>query len=348
MHTAISVRAEGDRTYLEGVEPLSWGTGEMCEFASALTRMLRCAGEEVPYHYVMGVTGVAFRFTFGAELWNPGFYGFASVAADEHDLIRRAFASVGYGYHLHPRGDQTEDVKRIARSLANGAAVMLEGCVVDASDWVLITGADGDALLGVSPYSPFGKGERFKDYDVIRDWHPKTVEYIILGERAERPPEADIYSDALRLAEELVRTPHVADRITGLRGYEVLAAALREEEYSEETLGWRYLCLLCYNMMLDDHRSAAPFLRDAAEALPRWRTELHRAADCYERSCELRDRLEDLVPSNFSEEAQKRVLDPNVRDEYARVILEIRDIEESGVSCVEQALAVSSKQERRF
>jgi hypothetical protein len=346
MNTNVKTITGGPRTYLEGIQPGFWSAGEMCEFASAMTSMLHCVGEEVPYHYVMGVTGVAFRFTFGPELWNPGFYGFAGVAADVQDLIRRAFAAVGYGYSHHAPGDRTEDMRRIRASLDRGLAVMLKGYVVDASDWVLITGYDGDVLLGTSPYSPYGGGERFRGYDVIREWHPKTEGYILLGEKGERPPAADIYGDALRLAVDLVRTPQVADRYTGLKAYEVLAAALREGEFredaerEEDTLGFRYLCVLCYNMMLDDHRSAAPFLNDAANVLPQCASALLEAAGHYERSCELRDRLEGLVPSNFSEEAQKRLLDPNVRDEYARVILEIRDVEEAAISCVEQALAL--------
>lgn len=96
-------------------------------------------------------------------------------------------------------------------------------------------------------------------------------------------------------------------------------------------------------MMLDDHQCAAPFLRDAACVLPSCAAHLLEAAGHYERSCELRNRLEDLLPSNFSQEAQRRVLDANVRDEYARVILQIRDAEETGISCIEQALAVSGE-----
>ena len=107
------VRTEGTKVYLDGVEPMSWSGGEMCEFASALTRTLACVGESVPYHTVMGATGVAFRFTIGSELWKPGFYGFENVAADVHDLIRRAFAAVGYGYHLHAKGDMADDLARL-------------------------------------------------------------------------------------------------------------------------------------------------------------------------------------------------------------------------------------------
>jgi len=170
-------------------------------------------------------------------------------------------------------------------------------------------------------------------------------EYIILGSQCGRREAATIYTEALRLAVDLVRTRQVAERYTGLRAYEVLASALRDEEFAEDAdreedkPGFRYLCVLCYNMMLDDHRSAAPFLRDAAEALPECGTELIRAAGCYEQSCELRDQLEGIMKSDFSPDAQKRLLDPDVRDEYARTILLIRDSDEQGISHIEQALA---------
>ena len=117
MSTAISLKSEGDRAYLDGFRPMSWGTGEMCEFASALTRMLDCVGESVPYHYVLGVTGAAFRFTIGRELWNPGFYGFELVAEDYLDLIRRAFAAVGYAYDWHAKGDLADDARALVEQL---------------------------------------------------------------------------------------------------------------------------------------------------------------------------------------------------------------------------------------
>ena len=343
MISPVTVKTEGTKVYLDGIEPMCWSTGEMCELASALTRTLACVGEEVPYHTVMGVTGVAFRFTIGSELWNPGFYGFENVAADVYDLIRRAFAAVGHGYQLHAKGDLADDLARIARSIDDGVAVMLKGNVIDASDWALITGHDGDVLLGMSPYSQGERGEQFQGYDVIREWHPKTREYIILGQKGQRPPAADIYAEALRLAVELVRTPRVADRSTGLRAYEVLAAELREDEFrrdargKEDCLWFGYLCVLCYNMMLDDHKAAEPFLRDAASALPECSAELTKAAECYKRSLELRGQLEGILPSNFSKEAQQKLLDPSVRDEFARVLLEIRDAEEAGIACIERA-----------
>ncbi|MCE5217144.1 hypothetical protein LLH03_08935 [bacterium] len=343
MSRAISLKTEGNRTYLEGVRPLDWSTGEMCEFASALTRMVECVGEEVPYHSIMGVTGVAFRFTMGHELWNPGFYGFESVSADVHDLFRRAFDAVGYRYRWHPRGNRAEDLQRITDSISRGLAVMLRGHVVDASDWVLITGYEsgGDILLGSSPY---GGPNRFRGYDVIKDWHGQTREYLTLGAKCEALPLPLVYTEALQLAVELVRTPEIGGRHAGLKAYEVLASTLRNPEFAQEVeredngLWFRYLCVLCYNMMLDDHTSAAPFLRDAAQALPGGGTELLLAAEGYERSCELRYQLEDILKSDFSQEAQQRLLDPEVRERYAQTLLEIRDSDAQAVSHIEQSL----------
>ena len=345
---AVRLKTEGTRTYLEGFRPLDWGTGEMCEFASALTRTLACVGEDVSYHTVMGVTGVAFRFTMGPELWNPGFYGFEGVSPDVQDLVRRAFSAVGYEYRWYPKSEHADDLKRITESIDRGVAVMLKGCVIDASDWVLVGGYDTDdgLLFGSSPY---GKRDKpLPGLDPMPDWHAKTKQYIILGATCERPAAETMYTEALRLAVSLVRTPQDAPPYTGLKAYEVLASALRGKEYPEEAerqedKPWfRYLCLLCYNMMLDDHKSAPPFLKDAAAALPACGVELARAAECYERGGELRGRLDAILPGNFSQEAQKRVLDPAVREEYAKVILAIRDAEESGISHVERAL------ERRY
>ena len=41
---------EGAKVYIEGVRMVSWDTGEMCEFASALVSAMDCLGKSVPYH----------------------------------------------------------------------------------------------------------------------------------------------------------------------------------------------------------------------------------------------------------------------------------------------------------
>jgi hypothetical protein len=41
---------EGCKRYIEGVRKIAWDTGEMCEFAAALTSAIHCLGEDIPYH----------------------------------------------------------------------------------------------------------------------------------------------------------------------------------------------------------------------------------------------------------------------------------------------------------
>jgi len=176
------------------------------------------------------------------------------------------------------------------------------------------------------------------------DWHAKTCETITLGAKCERPSPEAIYTEALHLAVRLMRTSPDAEPYTGLNAYDMLVSALREEEYPEdaeraEDKPWfRYLCLLCYNMMLDDHRSAPPFLRDAAAALPTCSADLLQAAERYEQSGTLRNELDAVLPCDFSQDAQRKVLDPAVREAFARTILRIRDVEAAGIARIEKAL----------
>ena len=70
------VKKEGSKVYIEGVRQVTWDTGEMCEFASCLVVALQALGEDISYEYVMGTSGVAFRFTI-----NPGQFDFGNGAA---------------------------------------------------------------------------------------------------------------------------------------------------------------------------------------------------------------------------------------------------------------------------
>jgi hypothetical protein len=76
-----TVKREGSKVYIEGVRRLSWDTGEMCEFASALVAALEVRGERVAYPYVMGTSGAAFRFTLNPGAWNFGNYGIRNMTA---------------------------------------------------------------------------------------------------------------------------------------------------------------------------------------------------------------------------------------------------------------------------
>lgn len=74
MSTVIN---EGAKVYIAGVRRISWDTGEMCEFASTLVSALGALGESISYHYLMGTSGAAFRFTLKPGAWDLAIMGSA-------------------------------------------------------------------------------------------------------------------------------------------------------------------------------------------------------------------------------------------------------------------------------
>lgn len=341
------VRKEGNKVYIEGVRRISWATGEMCEFALALTVSMECMGEDIPYHFVMGASGVAFRFVLFPDRWEESNYYIIHLAADKYEPIRRAFEAVGYEFTIFERSSEEDDLARIMASIDRGIPIIAFG-VVGPSDCSIITGYDdgGEVLLGWSTYQDIPH-----DHNIPHDptgyfrkpnWHENTRGFILIGSKVERPPLRQIYIDALKWAVKVVRTPKVIDRDTGLEAYKIWANEMTQEKYfpvgDMQVIFQRYLSTLCNLMMIDDHRSAVEFLRQVAEDERDLAPDLLAAADCYDEACKLKDDLNDLVRGDFSEEAQKRLADPEIRNKYARIILQIRDKEEEAISHIEHAL----------
>ena len=117
-----TVRNEGGKVCIEGVRKVSWDTGEMCEFASSLLSAMLCLGEDVSYPYIVGTSGVAFRFTLTRGECEFGDYSIRNVAPDSHEPVRRVFRALGYECLLHDKGAKADDAARIMASIARGAS----------------------------------------------------------------------------------------------------------------------------------------------------------------------------------------------------------------------------------
>ncbi|MEW6752841.1 MAG: hypothetical protein AB1505_17955 [Candidatus Latescibacterota bacterium] len=178
---------QGSRVYIEGVPRLTWASGEMSEFAAALRNVLQHRGDVVPYHFIMGTSGIAFRFVVRPQAWDPG-----NFPADD-----------------------------------------------------------------------------------------------------------------------------------------------------EQIMGLRYLSTAVNMTMIRDHGAIAPFLRQAAVETPELAAGLAPAIDCYSRLRPLTDRLACCMPDTFSPEAIPRVRDPAIRQEYAGIVLHMRDHMEAGIRSIEQFLGAA-------
>ena len=321
----------------------------MCEFVSALTAALASLGENIPYHYVMGVSGAAFRFTLNPGEWDPRNYGIRNISADPYEPVRRAFEAVGYEFSVFQTTSKRDDMARIRASIDSGTPVLAFG-VVGPSDCCIVTGYDdgGEVLLGWSTFQDIQD-----DHNIPHDstgyfrkpgWYdnPHTDGYILIGAKAERPSDRAIHLAALKWAVHLVRMPRIGHRCTGLEGLRAWAEEMTQEKcFSEgntQVLGHRYLSTSINMTMLDDHRSAVPFLRRVADEERDLAPDLFLAADCYGEACRLRDSLDDYIREDFSEEALRGIADPDKRTAYAHILLQIRDREEDGICYIERAL----------
>ena len=342
-----AVKRENDKVYIEGVRKVSWDTGEMCEFASSLTSALNCLGEDVPYYYVMGTSGVAFRFTLNPGEWDFGNYGVRNIAGDPNEPIRRAIKAAGYEFTICDKATKQEDAQRIMSSIDRGIPVLAYP-VVGPSDCCVISGYDegGEVLLGWSTYQDIPD-----DHNIPHDatgyfrkpgWHDNLSGYILLGAKKERPPLRAVYLDALKWAVHLLRTPEIRDNRTGLVGLKLWAEEMTQEQYfpagDGDVLGHRYVSAAINLTMLRDHCHAEPFLRQAAEVEPDFQPELSQAADCYSEVKRIRASMDDLINDNFSEKAMQAIGDPEVRRAYADKILQIRDQEAQAAAFIERLL----------
>ncbi len=96
----------------------------------------------------------------------------------------------------------------------------------------------------------------------------------------------------------------------------------------EDILGQRYVSAAINMTMLRDHCVAQPFLRQAAADVPEFAPELSRAADLYAEVARLRERMDALISDNFSPPALKAIRYAGIRQDYATLILQIREIVE--------------------
>ena len=296
------------KVYIEGVRKVSWDTGEMCEFASSFVSAMNSLGEDIPYDYVMGTSGVAFRFTLNPGEWDFGNYSIRNIAPDLYAPIRRAFAAAGYACTLYEPGSFQDDAAKIMDSIDRGCP----GAGISRG-WALrllhSSPATMKAVRCCSAGAPIKTSRmtttsRMTSPDTSANPAGTRIIPVHLDRCKGRPPSA-----ARRLpgCAEMGRLSdaHAGNvaKATGLEGLRVWAEEMTQEKYfpagDDAVLGQRYVSAAINMTMLRDHCLAEPFLRRAA-----------RMCLIFNPSCpgqrivtpksRLRDGMDDLIADNFS------------------------------------------------
>jgi hypothetical protein len=336
-------------------------------FPSCLAACLRYMGEEYPWltgqeHgrawrdnwaniYILAHSGMAFGLR-----WREGWHmdnADHMMANDPNEIIRRAFAAVGYTYEIvHQRGTPEDEMiyrQRIEAALAAGRPVLAFG-VVGPPECCLITGYDesGDVIMGWNFFQglpPWNAGLEFEPTGQFRkrNWFAETWSLIVVGEKTGRPKAGPLNRETLRWALTVARTPKVYDHHTGHAAYTAWAnqladdaafagkneAALREQHEAHNNV---------VGMLAECRWYASRWLRTIAPDEPAMAPALLAAAACFEQEHALMWKVWGAVGGNGHPDAWAALARPEVRRQVVELILQAREQDVEAAAHLERAL----------
>jgi len=297
-------------------------------------------GKKYEYDDLAAISGCAFRACAPRQGMIPGTYNVANDLA----IIEHTFHMLGYQATLHNRSEYETDRKLIMDSIDNGIPVLTFNGVVNCSDCCLIAGYDDDGavLLG---WSPFAYGP--PDHDELADitgyfrksnWHDgffkeANGKILIIGEPAKPLSEEETVRESLKMAVKLIRgtASQNTDALTGYAGHTRYAELICRDTDNWFMLNLMVVCMDCN--VFQDKVYVAPFLRKAKLVLKDKAEVLEECAKIYDRIAALRHEMTRYVADDLS--TGERILDKEIRNQYAQRVYQIRDLEKSAADLLD-------------
>jgi len=341
---------QDERAVLLGVPRIGYDV-HLCPFPGALYAWLQFMQERADYDYLMGVTGACFRRLYQRD--DGGNVDLMYLSPEPHT---RALRALGYAWREIP-ADAQALLGALRTAVAAGRPLIAFG-IVGPPEAGLLTGYDegGQVLIGWSYFQNMpataGPLEREANgYYRLRGWalpagcHAAFAALDIVGRAS--GPRADpraVCLAALDWAVDLAcaaERPGVPDHVSGLAAYDAWANGLESDaDYpagDAEVMATRLMVHADQCTMLVERRSAAAFVRQAADVLPEVAGPLESAAQEYERAAGEMPGIwlwgEDMGPHALHD-LQK----PATRRSIARRVRLARDAEARAVEQLQRAL----------
>lgn len=137
---AYEVKTANGGSYIDGVSMLKWGEWRDNTYVGAITMAMDIIGQPVGYEYVMGVTGLCFRFGM-SEDWCPG-----APLAQHGPLMDDNNTNAAIGVVIYSISDSNERDKKLRDELDTGRPVICMG-QNGPPEWGLLTGYTGDGSI---------------------------------------------------------------------------------------------------------------------------------------------------------------------------------------------------------
>lgn len=243
-----------DRVFIDKIPKLEWGKNTDNSFIRSTQLALNALGENYSYEYLMGISGVAFRFHYKAD-W-------CASAADPNcgfDVSKLLFNLIAYSSELHKIDDSNFNeirtlYQRIKEEINRGYPIVAIN-LKENPDWGIITGylKNRPGILCRTYY------DESSDYSLAE--HAPWLSFFI-GKKDQKPEEREVLYKALNAALSLIETSAFEDYFSGISGLYRWINALKKlkssKQYLDEKTRESNLNLM-YNLT-DCRLAAASFL----------------------------------------------------------------------------------------
>jgi hypothetical protein len=333
------------RNVIPGLRKVDWSdVARQNEFLNCVISVMAKFGKTYQYDDLACISGCAFRACSPLHEINPGVYHVINDSA----VITHTFKMLGYHVSLNTRSEYETDKKLIMDSIDKGISVLTFDGVVNCSECCLISGYDdnGDVLLGYNPfmYVEDDHNEPADSTGYFRKsrWHDgyfynSNGRILIIGAQTASLSNEEIIKESLKMAVKLIRgtASHTTDYVTGYAGHTRYAELVCNDTDDYLLL---YLMIVCNNNLYQDKLYVAPYLRKAKNILKDKADILEQCVKIYDQIANLRCEMPQYVAEDFS--LGKRILDKEIRNQYAQRVYAIRDLEKSAADLFENIAAV--------
>jgi hypothetical protein len=339
--TKAVVKKEGGRVWIEGVEPLTWGTSNT--FIAALAASARAVGDNISYEELMGYSGAAFRLHFHQPEWCPS----SPDAGVGFDCTNAAFKSLGYTIEPVSWDKKKPETlktmhREVAASIDRGLPVLAID-LIGAPDWGIIAG-----------YADNGDTYLCRTFHKQTGWYNKNEKnpwwVYIIKKRYQKPDRKQLIINSFRAAVKMAKTKKFGKYTSGFAAFEAWADDLENDKLFPEgeeqnkigsrahINGWIYLSLI------DARKAAVEYLTNAANEFDEpAKADILKAAHCYKQVIKHLTPM-DKYALHLGHLMSGRTWTLNMRHAEAGVLRRAALFEETAVSELEKVLKIEAAQ----
>ncbi|KPK41865.1 MAG: hypothetical protein AMK72_14840, partial [Planctomycetes bacterium SM23_25] len=279
---ADRVKRERGKVWIEGMEKVNWGGSFFAREdsqARCLVEALRCAGHDVTYAEVMGLSGAAFKLTMAPNLHVAVIH--SEMGMDWTEIVSRVW---GVEYEWEAIDLSNEKNPGWRRQL-HQAAVDSVGRGIPLfymdGEWNLLVGCreDGSGFV-CRPYAGH-KADGYVEMEEPKGFLGEAWFASVLRPAGRPADRRESVVRSLQAGVELARRPAEEDggRLYGFQAYEAWIAALEQDRQDASKHGNAF----SYSQLLTSRAAAAEYLRKVAGGFGDEATShLRAAADRYE------------------------------------------------------------------